>query len=143
MESLPTAAASCCWSAGQAPSSPANFATHNSVTRRTMRLRLLFLALMIAGGGYGVVRLRTPAYTAAAEPVEISFADPAPAKIDFTNQVRPILARCQPCHFSGGKMYDQLPFDRPETVTKLGEKLFSRIQKEDERKIIREFLAQE
>jgi len=39
-------------------------------------------------------------------------------------------------------MYDRLPFDRPETVTRLGEKLFSRIQKEDERKIIREFLAQ-
>ena len=40
-------------------------------------------------------------------------------------------------------MYEQLPFDKPETVQKLGEKLFSRIQKENERKIIREFLAQE
>ena len=39
-------------------------------------------------------------------------------------------------------MYERLPFDRPETVTQLGEKLFSRIQAENERKIIREFLAQ-
>jgi hypothetical protein len=40
-------------------------------------------------------------------------------------------------------MYERLPFDRPETVHKLGEKLFSRINAENERKIIREFLAQE
>ena len=106
-----------------------------------MQLRVLFLVLIIAGG-YGFVRLRTPAYTISAVPAEISFTEPAPAKIDFTTQVRPILARCQPCHFSGGTMYDRLPFDRAETVTKLGEKLFSRIHKEDERKIIREFLAQ-
>ena len=107
-----------------------------------MRLRLLFLTLVIAGGGYGFVRSRTTAYTTAPPLNETSSQDPAPAKIDFDSQVRPILARCQPCHFSGGKMYDRLPFDRPETVTKLGAKLFSRIQKEDERKIIREFLAQ-
>ena len=107
-----------------------------------MRLRLLILASIIAGGGYGFVRWRTPAHTASPAPSEMSFTDPAPAKIDFTTQVRPILERCQPCHFSGGAMYDRLPFDRPETVTHLGEKLFSRIQKENERKIIREFLAQ-
>lgn len=104
--------------------------------------RVLFLAFIIAGGGYGFARLRTTAYTAAPVLNEVTSVDPAPEKIDFTTQVRPILARCQPCHFSGGKMYDSLPFDRPETVTKLGEKLFSRIQKENERKIIREFLTQ-
>ncbi len=108
----------------------------------TMRWRVLFL-LIIAGGGYGFGRLRTTAYTVAPVTSKESGKDPAPAKIDFTTQVRPILARCQPCHFSGGKMYDRLPFDRPETVPKLREKLFSRIQKEDERRIIREFLAQD
>ncbi len=107
-----------------------------------MRLRILFLALIIMGGGYGFVRLRTPASSAAPAPSEISSSDSTPAKIDFTTQVRPILECCQPCHFSGGKMYGSLPFDRPETVTKLREKLFSRIQREDEQRIIREFLAQ-
>ncbi|HXL81363.1 MAG TPA: hypothetical protein VN951_10855 [Pyrinomonadaceae bacterium] len=65
------------------------------------------------------------------------------AKVDFTTQVRPILqSRCQPCHFSGGVMYQRLPFDRPETIKTLGEKLFTRIKEENERRIIREFLAQ-
>lgn len=65
------------------------------------------------------------------------------AKVDFNTQVRPILeARCTPCHFAGGKMYERLPFDRPETIKKLGTKLFTRIKDENEQRLIREFLSQ-
>jgi hypothetical protein len=67
-----------------------------------------------------------------------------PARVDFATQIRPILeSRCQPCHFSGGKVYDRMPFDRPETIKTLGTKLFTRIKAEDERRLIRDFLAQE
>ena len=62
-------------------------------------------------------------------------------KPDFEKDIRPIVNRCQPCHFQGGKVYDKLPFDKPETITKLGEKLFTRIKDEKERRVIREFLA--
>jgi hypothetical protein len=108
-----------------------------------MRFRLIVLALVIAGAGYVLLHLRAAPHTAAKAREEISASAPASEKIDFTTQVRPILARCQPCHFSGGTMYDRLPFDRPETVTKLREKLFTRIRAENERRIIREFLAQD
>ena len=61
---------------------------------------------------------------------------------EFEAKVRPILDQhCQPCHFAGGRMYDKLPFDRPETIIRLGEKLFTRIRNEDERAVIRRFLA--
>jgi hypothetical protein len=64
-------------------------------------------------------------------------------KVDFTKDVQPIFERkCQPCHFNGGKVYQKLPFDRPETIKTLGEKLFTRIKSEDERRLIREFLSQ-
>jgi hypothetical protein len=67
---------------------------------------------------------------------------PAPKHVDFARDVRPILEkRCQPCHFTGGKMYDQLPFDRAETIDKLGTKLFTRIKKDEEQAVIRGFLA--
>jgi hypothetical protein len=67
---------------------------------------------------------------------------PPPANVEFARDVRPILEkRCQPCHFTGGKMYDQLPFDRAETIDKLGTKLFTRIKKDDEQAVIRAFLA--
>lgn len=67
---------------------------------------------------------------------------PAPKNVDFARDVKPILEkRCQPCHFPGGKMYAALPFDRPETIDKLGTKLFTRIKKDDEQAVIRAFLA--
>jgi hypothetical protein len=62
----------------------------------------------------------------------------------FASDVRPILqSRCQPCHFQGGKMYEKLPFDKPETITKLGTKLFTRIKNEDQQRVIREFLSEQ
>jgi hypothetical protein len=68
----------------------------------------------------------------------------APKRVDFQTQVRPILAaRCQPCHFAGGKMYARLPFDRSETIRTLGEKMFTRIKDEREVALIRSFLAQQ
>jgi hypothetical protein len=74
--------------------------------------------------------------------VEISKAQSDSAKVDFDAVIRPIFAaRCQPCHFPGGKVYAQLPFDRPETIRQLGTRLFSRIKDENERQLIRAFLG--
>jgi hypothetical protein len=65
------------------------------------------------------------------------------ARVDFDQDVRPILeARCQPCHFPGGVMYERRPFDRPETITALGTKLFTRLKDENDRRVVSEFLAQ-
>jgi uncharacterized membrane protein len=65
------------------------------------------------------------------------------AKPDFDKEIKPILqSRCMPCHFQGGKVYDKLPFDKPETISKLGTKLFTRIKDEKEQRLIREFLDQ-
>ena len=62
----------------------------------------------------------------------------------FVSDVRPILeSSCQPCHFQGGKMYAKLPFDKPETITKLGRKLFTRIKNEDQQRVIRKFLSEQ
>ena len=83
-----------------------------------------------------------------ATPPEVAVPTPAAPRetsprIDFAVQVRPILeARCQPCHFTGGRMYEALPFDREETIHRLGEKLFTRIKAEDEQRVIRALLAQ-
>jgi hypothetical protein len=67
----------------------------------------------------------------------------SPVKHDFEREIKPILqARCQPCHFQGGKVYDKLPFDKPATITRIGTKLFTRIKDEKEQKLIREFLAE-
>jgi hypothetical protein len=63
------------------------------------------------------------------------------SKPSFDSDIKPIFqARCQPCHFPEGKVYDKLPFDNPATITKLGTKLFTRIKDEKEQRLIREFL---
>lgn len=82
-----------------------------------------------------------------APPFAASHAAAPPAavatRVDFATQIQPILAaRCQPCHFTGGKMYEKLPFDRPETIRHLGEKMFTRIRDEKEQKLLRAFLAE-
>jgi len=70
--------------------------------------------------------------------------DRGPSPVDFAADVRPILeARCMPCHFAGGKMYAELPFDQPVTIYLLGEKLFTRVREPAEQETIRAFLAQQ
>src|SRR3954469_4841575 len=67
----------------------------------------------------------------------------ANAKPDFETDIKPILqTRCQPCHFQGGQVYEKLPFDKPETIRKLGTRLFTRIKDEKEQRLIRAFLDQ-
>lgn len=69
-------------------------------------------------------------------------AQPQQQPVTFAKDVKPILERrCTPCHFPGGVMHGKLPFDKPDTITKLGTKLFTRIKKDDEQKVIRAFLA--
>ncbi|MFY9826287.1 MAG: hypothetical protein WAM82_33295 [Thermoanaerobaculia bacterium] len=68
---------------------------------------------------------------------------PRTQPVDFQTQIRPILEkRCQPCHFAGGKMYDKMPFDRPQTIHTLGEKMFTRIKDPKEQAVLRAFLAE-
>jgi hypothetical protein len=68
-----------------------------------------------------------------------------PAQDFFVSKVRPIFeSRCRPCHFEGGKMYERLPFDRPETIRKLGsDRLFTRLKDEKDRAVVRAFLGED
>ncbi|HEX2123216.1 MAG TPA: hypothetical protein VHL59_16410 [Thermoanaerobaculia bacterium] len=66
----------------------------------------------------------------------------AAAQVAFARDVQPILERrCTPCHFPGGTMHAKLPFDRGETIDRLGTKLFSRIKDDKEQELIRKYLA--
>jgi len=65
------------------------------------------------------------------------------ARVDFDTQLKPIFqSKCMPCHFSGGQMYDRLPFDKPATIRKLGTRLFTRIKEDNDRRLIEDFLTQ-
>ena len=107
-----------------------------------MRIGLLVL-LTAAVFGFKMCGQSHPAALFVEAPTSASKSSSADAttRPDFDKEIKPILqARCQPCHFQGGKVYDKLPFDRPDTIKRLGTKLFTRIKNEKEQKLIRDFL---
>ncbi|HYR74567.1 MAG TPA: hypothetical protein VEM96_01880 [Pyrinomonadaceae bacterium] len=107
-----------------------------------MRAALLILALFLAFG-FDACQLAKSGTPHSSAQKFVAAANISPTrKPDFTTEIKPIFqARCLPCHFPGGKVYDRMPFDKPETITKLGTKLFTRIKDEKEQRLIRAFLA--
>ena len=62
--------------------------------------------------------------------------------IDFTTRVQPILVKnCSPCHFTGGKMYEKMPFDKNTTIINHQAGILKRI-KGEENTLIRSFVEQ-
>jgi hypothetical protein len=117
---------------------------------RALAVSLLALAAAGLAGGCSPVPPAAAPGAAAAEPSLAQAetagapetAEPAGAAVGFETEILPILSgRCRPCHFEGGKMYERLPFDRPETIRTLGTRLFTRIQEPGEQERIRAFLA--
>jgi len=103
--------------------------------------------LLVIAVGFLVIESGTTArrdQTIRIVPFTTASAASAPkVHVDFDTQLKPIFkSRCMPCHFGGGQMYDRLPFDRPETIRKLGTKLFTRIKEENDRQLIEAFLNQ-
>ncbi|HEV8270904.1 MAG TPA: hypothetical protein VGQ04_06325 [Chitinophagaceae bacterium] len=62
--------------------------------------------------------------------------------IDFATQVQPILIKnCSPCHFTGGKMYGRMPFDKDTTIINHEAGILRRI-KGEENDLINAFIQQ-
>jgi hypothetical protein len=64
--------------------------------------------------------------------------------LEFEKEVLPALVKnCSPCHFTGGKMYERLPFDKETTIITNGEKILKRIGNDEKKAAIREFILQQ
>jgi len=107
-----------------------------------MRAALLILASFLAFGFEACQLAKSGTPRSSAQKFAAAATISPTRKPDFTAEIKPIFqTRCQPCHFSGGKVYDRMPFDKPETITRLGTKLFTRIKDEKEQRLVRAFLA--
>ena len=107
-----------------------------------MRIVLLLIAtglLLVEWGGIAKPSGATNVISSAS----VTTSSTAKARVDFDTQLKPIFkSKCMPCHFNGGQMYERLPFDKPETIRKLGTRLFTRIKDENDRRLIEDFLTQ-
>lgn len=103
-------------------------------------LGVIGLALLLVESGS---MARPASQTIAAYSAPVAITSRPKARVHFDTQLKPIFkSKCMPCHFEGGKMYDQLPFDKPDTIRKLGTRLFTRIKEKDDRQLIEDFLTQ-
>jgi len=60
----------------------------------------------------------------------------------FCQQIQPILVKnCSPCHFTGGKMYERMPFDKDSTIINHETGILKRI-KVEENLLIKTFIEQ-
>lgn len=63
-------------------------------------------------------------------------------RVSFVNQVQPILVKkCSPCHFTGGKMFEKMPFDQDTTILNHEAGILKRF-KDEENLIISTFIKQ-
>jgi len=91
-----------------------------------------------------VAACRTAQAPSEAAPPQPSAATPLPAPetVSFEASVKPLLARtCTPCHVPGGRMYERMPFDRPEVVLAHKEGVLRRMKNPDDRQVLERWLA--
>ena len=99
-----------------------------------MKLIILF-CLVFVFGWMGIIP-KTPSGKAAIPKIAVTDT------IDFTRQVQPILVKnCSPCHFTGGKMYEKMPFDKDTTIINHQSGILKRIKGEDNG-VIKSFVNQ-
>jgi len=85
----------------------------------------------------------TPTPTAAPSASPPASPSPAPEAVNFEASVKPLLARtCTPCHVPGGRMYERMPFDRPEVVFAHKDGVLRRLKNPDDRQLLERWLAQ-
>ena len=64
--------------------------------------------------------------------------------LNYQTQIQPIFEKhCSPCHFSGGKMYEKMPFDKAETIISHEAGILKRIKDQADVALIKEFIAQQ
>ncbi len=63
--------------------------------------------------------------------------------INFKTQLQPILQKnCSPCHFTGGKMYEKMPFDKGETIVSHEAGIVKRIKDTSELSLVKRFIKE-
>ena len=64
--------------------------------------------------------------------------------LDYKSVILPLLQKnCSPCHFSGGKMYEKMPFDKPLTIINHAVGALKRFSNKNEKELLNQFFENE
>jgi hypothetical protein len=102
-------------------------------------MKLLFTCCFILLFGWLTFNIKNPPATVVIGKLVTEIKD----TIHFASQIQPILVKnCSPCHFTGGKMYERMPFDKDTTIINHQAGILRRI-KGEENTLIRSFIEQQ
>jgi hypothetical protein len=66
-----------------------------------------------------------------------------PDTVNYNTEVLPVLQKnCSPCHFTGGKMYEKMPFDNSLTILSHEAGVLKRFNNKPEADLIKQFIQQ-
>jgi hypothetical protein len=101
-------------------------------------MKLLFTCCFILLFGWLTFSIKNPPAAAVIAKQVTEIKD----TIHFASQIQPILVKnCSPCHFTGGKMYERMPFDKDTTIINHEAGVLRRI-KGDEGALVKIFIQQ-
>jgi hypothetical protein len=104
-------------------------------------MKVLLVCMLIAGVIFFVFKNRNTVVPAQSLSITHSASSVSNDTINFALQIQPILvSHCSPCHFTGGKMYEKLPFDKGETIVNHEAALLRRINDLKEKALIQKFV---
>ena len=105
-------------------------------------MKVLLVCMLMVGALFFVSKNRSIGIPAQSLLISHSSSTLSNDTISFTLQIQPILVNhCSPCHFTGGKMYEKLPFDKGETIVNHEVALLRRIKDEKEKALIQKFIG--
>jgi hypothetical protein len=101
----------------------------------------VLMFLMIQGCAKGIQKSAVEKTQTQAEVI------PAPAQTKpITKGFEPVKTMlsttCSPCHNPGGKMYERLPFDDPNTVRTHSAGIAGRLDKPEDKKLLEDWLSE-
>ncbi len=74
---------------------------------------------------------------------KINFAAQRIDSVDYNADLLPIFQKkCTPCHFTGGKMYEKMPFDNPATILSHQTGILKRMKDHPQVALIKQFVQQ-
>ncbi|MEP6597005.1 MAG: hypothetical protein ABJA71_13725 [Ginsengibacter sp.] len=107
-------------------------------------MKVLLVCILIVGALFFVSQNRSIVKPAQALLMTHSASSFSNDTVSFKEQIQPILvSHCSPCHFTGGKMYERLPFDKGETIVDHDVALLRRINDEKEKALIQKFVSEQ
>jgi hypothetical protein len=101
----------------------------------------VLLFLMIQGCAKGIQRSAAENSQTQVDSIPVA-AEAKTISHGFDPVKQMLSTNCSPCHIPGGKMYERLPFDDPQTVRAHAARISGRLNKPEDKELLEDWLSE-